>query len=262
MEIITILLAIITAILLTPFIIKFVKLTKTKVSNYDADIEECYHIGKDNKVKIDVLEKTIQDLIILQGKETERNGLNNDKEDKLAKDVYEFILDAKEEQDKMMEITDVMMERHTILTKRLDAVADDVYNAIFMGTEFVRDKLTPKSTKDASFDNYCETTKGTLEDKDMFQPLEKFKNQKREYEPTPFEKPTREDVESKMPVKWQNRGYKKGGGQERSLNARRKTAKYKKEFRRIYGKLYGQRYYQYKKHFGNHFKHTTLNKNK
>ena len=87
MEIITILLAIITAILLTPFIIKFVKLTKTKVSNYDADIEECYHIGKDNKVKIDVLEKTIQDLIILQGKETERNGLNNDKEDKLAKDV-------------------------------------------------------------------------------------------------------------------------------------------------------------------------------
>ena len=241
MEIITILLAIITALLLTPYIIKLVKLTKHKVKNYDSDIEECYQIGKDNRAKLISLEKTIQDLIILQGKETEKNGLNTSKVDKVAKDVYDFIVDAKEEQEKII-------EKHNTLQIRFDAVADDVYNAIFMGTEFVREKLTPKSTKDASLDNYCKTKKGTLEDKDMFQPLDKFKKKRRDYEKTPFVKPNRETIESYMPVKFQRGKGTSKKAQEKNLNEVRKSAGYKKEYNKIYATIYAKRYYQYKKH--------------
>ncbi len=239
MEFITILLGIITALLLLPYIIKMIEITKHKVKNYDADIEACYHIGKDNKAKVISLEKTIQDLIILQGKETEKNGLNTNKVDKVAKDVYEFIVDAKEEQSKII-------EKQNKISKSVEQLENDFYNSgIF--NELVSTRVTPKSTKDASFDNYCKTFKGTLYDKDMFQPLDKFKKERRDYEKTPFEKPTRETIESYMPVKFQRgKGYSKKA-QEKSLNEVRKSAGYKKEYNKIYATIYAKRYYQYKK---------------
>jgi hypothetical protein len=203
MEFITILLlVIITALIVTPYIIKLVQLTKHKAENYDSDIGE-------NQVKINALE-----------------------------DVYDLII----------EDVSVIKEKHNTLTKRFEKIENIFYNAELLN-EFVSEKITPKSTKDASFDNYCKTRKGTLEDKDMFYP--KFKKNRREYEQTFIVKPTREDIELLMPtILTIGEGYSKKT-QKKNIKKIRKSAEYKEEYNKCYAKIYAKRYYQYKKHIIN-----------
>lgn len=83
-----------------------------------------------------------------------------------------------------------------------------------------------------NLDNSCHIVYGTLKDEDMFSPLDVFKNTKREYNKTPFLKPTRDEVEEIM---------------QPNLRKKRNSAMYQSEYGKIYKKIYQKRYYEYRK---------------
>ena len=158
MEFITLLLAIITALLLMPHINRFVKLARIKVSNYDSDISKNKKEIERIEDRIKTLDKSIQDLIILQG------GL------------------SKGFEDTPLDVTG---------GKKLEEKATGVWQ-------------------------------NDLEDKDMFQPLDKFKKKRKKHK---FKKPTPDEIkqilkESNIPMN-------------------------EKEYDKVYKRLYARKYYTY-----------------
>jgi hypothetical protein len=143
MEFITLLLLLILVIVLVPYIEKMINIVKFKVRNFDLDIDEI-------KKKIKEIEKTIDDLIVLQ----------------------------------------------------------------------------------KNLGNSCNIVYGTLEDEDMFKPLDVFKNTKRDYNKTPFLKPTKNEVEEIM---------------QPNLIKNINSFEYQNEYEKLYKKIYQKRYYEYMK---------------
>lgn len=169
MEFITLLLAIITALLLMPHINRFVKLARVKVKNYDSDISKNKKEIERIEDRVKSLDKSIQDLIILQGS--------------LSKGFEDTPLDLTG--GKKLEV------------KNLEGVVDEMMDA---GKVWQND----------------------LEDKDMFQPLDKFKKKRKKHK---FKKPTPDEIkqilkESNIPMN-------------------------EKEYDKVYKRLYAKKYYTY-----------------
>ena len=153
MEFITLLLAIITALLLMPHINRFVKLARIKVKNYDSDISKNKKEIQRIEDRVKSLDKSIQDLIILQGS--------------LSKGFEDTPLDL-------------------------------------TGGKNLEEKATGVWQDD-------------LEDKDMFQPLDKFKKKRKKHK---FKKPTPDEIKQIL----------------KESNIPMNEKEYDKEYKRLYAK--------------------------